>query len=178
MTAGTPAALAAGSVYPDSAPLSPTIDCSTSGATGVAVYASSSTTVAAVAFSVSGTVITAGTPVTLYTTSGGVYTLWGYYGSHSIKMLSATSALYAGFVSDGSAGASNYHKACAMTISGDDHRRGGSGFCYRLNLSLGGSRSGSHLRHAGAGGAGGIRQLQHLCRPAQCVRDYRHRRDD
>jgi hypothetical protein len=116
VTAGTPVTLAAGSVYPDSA-ISPNIDCSTSGTTGVAVYASSSTTVAAVAFSVSGTVITAGTPVTLYTTSGGVYTLWGgYYGSHSIKMLSAASALYAGFVSDGST--NHYHKACAMTISG------------------------------------------------------------
>lgn len=117
VTAGTPVTLAAGSVYPDSA-LTPNIDCSTSGTTGVAVYASSSTTVAAVAFSVSGTGITAGTPVTLYTTSGGVYTLWdgGYYGSHSIKMLSATRALYAGFVSDGSS--SHYHKACAMTISG------------------------------------------------------------
>jgi hypothetical protein len=46
-----------------------------------------------------------------------VYTLWGgYYGSHSIKMLSAASALYAGFVSDGST--NHYHKACAMTISG------------------------------------------------------------
>lgn len=117
VTAGTPVTLAADSVYPDSA-LTPNIDCSTSGTTGVAVYASSSTTVDAVAFSVSGTVITAGTPVTLYTTSGGVSTLWdgGYYGSHSIKMLSATRALYAGFVSDGSS--SHYHKAGAMTISG------------------------------------------------------------
>lgn len=116
VTAGTPVTLAAGSVYADSA-LCPTIDCSTSGTTGVAVYASSTTTVDAVAFSVSGTVVTPGTPVTLYTTSGGVYTLWGgYYGSHSIKMLSATSALYAGFVSDGSS--NHYHKACAMTISG------------------------------------------------------------
>ena len=117
VTAGTPVTLAADSVYPDSA-LSPNIDCSTSGTTGVAVYASSSTTVDAVAFSVSGTVITAGTPVTLYTTSGGVSTLWEgeCYGSHSIKMLSATKALYAGFVSDGSS--SHYHKACAMTISG------------------------------------------------------------
>lgn len=116
VTAGTPVTLAAGSVYADSA-LCPNIDCSTSGTTGVAVYASSNTTVSAVAFTVSGTTITAGTPVTLYTTSGGVYTLWGgYYGSHSIKMLSATSALYAGFVSDGSS--NHYHKACAMTISG------------------------------------------------------------
>ena len=117
VTAGTPVTLAADSVYPDSA-LSPNIDCSTSGTTGVAVYASSNTTVSAVAFTVSGTTITAGTPVTLYTTSGGVSTLWEgeYYGSHSIKMLSATKALYAGFVSDGSS--SHYHKACAMTISG------------------------------------------------------------
>ena len=117
VTAGTPVTLAVDDVYPDSA-LAPNIDCSTSGTTGVAVYASSSTTVDAVAFSVSGTTITAGTPVTLYTTSGGVSTLWdgGYYGSHSIKMLSATRALYAGFVSDGSS--SHYHKACAMTISG------------------------------------------------------------
>lgn len=116
VTAGTPVTLAAGSVYADSA-LCPNIDCSTSGTTGVAVYASSNTTVAAVAFSVSGTDVTPGTPVTLYTTSVGVYTLWGgYYGSHSIKMLSSASALYAGFVSDGSS--NHYHKACAMTISG------------------------------------------------------------
>ena len=116
VTADTPVTLAAGSVNPDSA-VTPNIDCSTSGTTGVAVYASSNTTVSAVAFTVSGTTVTAGTPVTLYTTSGGVYTLWGVYNSsHSIKMLSTTSALYAGFVSDGSS--NHYHKACAMTISG------------------------------------------------------------
>ena len=72
-------------------------------------------------------------------------------------MLSATSALYAGFVSDGSAGASNYHKARAMTISGRRSPPGQSGFCYRLNLSLGGSHIGSHLRTLGAGGAGRIK---------------------
>jgi len=116
VTAGTPVALAVDSVYAESA-LTPNIDCSTFDTTGVVVYASSTTTVDAVAFSVSGTTITAGTPVTLYTTSGGVSTLWEeYYGSHSIKMLSATRALYAGFVSDGSS--SHYHKAGAMTISG------------------------------------------------------------
>ena len=116
VTAGTPVALAVDSVYAESA-LTTNIDCSTFGTTGVAVYASASTIVAAVAFSVSGTVVTPGTPVTLYTTSGGVSTLWEeYYGSHSIKMLSATKALYAGFVSDGSS--SHYHKAGAMTISG------------------------------------------------------------
>lgn len=116
VTAGTPVALAVDSVYAESA-LTPNIDCSTFDTTGVVVYASSSTTVAAVAFSVSGTVVTPGTPDTLYTTSGWVSTLWEEcHGSHSIKMLSATKALYAGFVSDG--GSSHYHKACAMTISG------------------------------------------------------------
>lgn len=118
VTAGTPVVLEASAVYADTA-VTPNIDCSTSGTTGVVVYARSSTTVNAVAFTVSGTTITAGTPVTLHTAPASKYVLWGVYGgSHSVQMLSSTSALYTGYLSDGGAPEAATHRAVAFTLSG------------------------------------------------------------
>ena len=118
VTAGTPVVLEASAVYADTA-VTPNIDCSTSGTTGVVVYARSATTVNAVAFTVSGTTITTGTPVTLHTAPASKYVLWNVYGgSHSVTMLSSTSALYTGYLSDGSAPESSTHRAVAFTLSG------------------------------------------------------------
>ena len=89
------------------------------GTTGVVVYARSTTTVNAVAFTVSGTTITAGTPVTLHTAPASKYVLGGcVWGSHSFTMLSSTSALYTGYLSDGGAPESSTHRAVAFTVSG------------------------------------------------------------
>jgi hypothetical protein len=118
VTAGTPVGLEASAVYADTA-VTPNIDCSTSGTTGVVVYARSTTTVNAVAFTVSGTTITAGTPVTLHTAPASRYVIWsGYGGSHSVQMLSSTSALYTGYLSDGGAPEAATHRAVAFTLSG------------------------------------------------------------